>query len=35
MTNLQTRVTGILTDPKAEWPAIAAEPDDVAAIYRN
>ena len=35
MTNLQTRVKGILTNPTAEWLAIAAEPDDVAAIYRN
>ena len=35
MTNLQTRVKGILTNPRAEWSAIAAEPDDVAAIYRN
>ena len=35
MTNLQTRVKGILANPRAEWVAIAAEPDDVAAIYRN
>lgn len=35
MTNLQTRVKGILTTPKSEWLAIAAEPDDVEAIYRN
>lgn len=35
MTNLQTRVKGILVNPSAEWLAIAAEPDDVAAIYRN
>jgi len=35
MTNLQARVKGILTNPKAEWLAIAAEPDDVAAIYRD
>ena len=33
--DLQTRVKGILTNPKAEWLVIAAEPDDVAAIYRN
>ena len=35
MTNLQTRVTGILTNSTSEWLEIAAEPDDVAAIYRN
>lgn len=35
MTNLQARVTGILTNPKSEWPAIAAEPDDMAAMYRS
>jgi hypothetical protein len=35
MTSLQKRVTGILTNPRAEWIAIAAEPDDVAALYRN
>src|SRR5688572_15362945 len=35
MTNLQARVKGILTSPKTEWLAIAAEPDDVAAIYRD
>lgn len=35
MTNLQTRVKGILANPRVEWLAIAAEPDDVAAIYRN
>jgi hypothetical protein len=35
MTNLQTRVKGILTNPRAEWLAIAAEPDDVAATYRD
>jgi uncharacterized membrane protein YvlD (DUF360 family) len=35
MTNLQRRVKGILANPRAEWLAIAAEPDDVAAIYRN
>ena len=35
MTNLQERVKAILTNPKTEWAAIAAEPDDVAAIYRD
>ena len=35
MTNLQARVTGILTNSTSEWLAIAAEPDDVAAIYRS
>jgi hypothetical protein len=35
VTDLQTRVKGILTNPRAEWLTIAAEPDDVAAIYRN
>jgi Yip1 domain len=33
--DLQNRVKGILTNPRAEWLAIAAEPDDVVAIYRN
>lgn len=33
--DLHNRVKGILTNPRAEWLAIAAEPDDVAAIYRN
>lgn len=33
--NLQTRIRGILMNPKTEWSAIAAEPDDVAAIYRD
>jgi hypothetical protein len=33
--DLQTRVKGILTNPGAEWLKIAAEPDDVAGIYRN
>jgi hypothetical protein len=33
--DLQRRVTGILTDPKKEWAVIAAEPADVAAIYRQ
>jgi hypothetical protein len=35
MKDLRTRVKGILTNPRAEWLAIAVEPDDVAAIYRN
>jgi hypothetical protein len=35
MTNLQDRVKAILTTPKTEWAAIAAEPDDVVEIYRN
>jgi len=35
VTDLQTRVKGILTNPRAEWLVIADEPDDVAAIYRN
>jgi len=35
MTDLQTRVKRILANPRAEWLAIAAEPDDVAAVYRN
>jgi len=33
--NLQTRVMNILTKPAAEWPIIAAEPADVASIYRD
>jgi hypothetical protein len=33
--NLQTRVTNILTRPKEEWPVIAAEPADVASLYRD
>jgi hypothetical protein len=35
MPNLQKRVMGILTNPKAEWSAIAAEPDDIGSIYRD
>lgn len=35
MSDLQSRVKGILTDPRHEWSIIAAEPDDIAAIYRN
>lgn len=35
MSDLQTRVKGILTDSRHEWAIIAAEPDDIAAIYRN
>jgi hypothetical protein len=30
---LQQRVTGILTSPQTEWPAIAAEPDTVSGLY--
>jgi hypothetical protein len=33
--NLQQRVTGILTDPRREWAAIAAEPADIPSLYRN
>jgi hypothetical protein len=33
--NLQARVVNILTKPKTEWPVIAAEPRDVATLYRN
>jgi len=32
---LQDRVRRILVNPKTEWRAIAAEPADVASIYRN
>lgn len=32
---LQARVINILTKPKQEWSVIAAEPKDVAALYRN
>jgi hypothetical protein len=35
MANLQSRIKGILMNPRVEWPAIAAEPDDVAATYRD
>ena len=35
MTNLRNRAVAILTTPKTEWTAIAAEPDDVVALYRN
>lgn len=35
MTSLQDRVKAILTTPKTEWTAIAAEPDDLIALYRN
>lgn len=31
--NLQQRIVGILTNPSAEWPVIAAEPHDVASLY--
>jgi uncharacterized membrane protein required for colicin V production len=33
--NLQTRVVNILTRPASEWPVIAAEPSDVAGLYKN
>ena len=33
--NVQTRVAGILKNPRAEWQVIAAERDDVQAIYRG
>jgi thiamine transporter ThiT len=33
--NLQVRVRNILTKPKEEWAVIAAEPKDIAGIYRN
>ena len=33
--DLQTRVVNILTKPKHEWPAIAAEPTDVATLYKS
>lgn len=33
--DLQKRVTNILTTPKTEWLVIAAEPTDVASLYRN
>ncbi len=33
--NLQTRVVNIISRPKQEWPIIAAEPRDIAALYRN
>ena len=32
---LVTRVQGILTSPKTEWPIIADEPATAADIYRN
>ena len=32
---LKDRVTKILTDPKAEWRVIDAEPDDTAKLYRE
>jgi hypothetical protein len=35
MQPLQKRVVAILTNPAAEWPIIAAERDDVGALYRN
>src|SRR5262249_13192589 len=33
--NLQQRVTNILTKPAAEWQVVAAEPADVASLYRD
>ncbi len=33
--NLQARVMNILTKPTQEWPVIAGEPKDIAALYRN
>jgi Yip1 domain len=33
--NLQTRVINILSKPKQEWPAIASEATDVAALYKE
>lgn len=33
--NIQTRVVNIVTKPKGEWPVIAAEPRDVAGLYRK
>ena len=35
MIDLKTRVTNILTKPAAEWPVIAAEPTDVATLYKQ
>jgi hypothetical protein len=33
--NLRARLTGLLTNPKAEWATIAAEPADIASLYRG
>ncbi len=33
--NLQTRVIGILTKPKEEWPVIAGEQTDLTALYKE
>src|SRR5262245_37398703 len=33
--NLQTRVINILTKPAQEWPVIASESTDVAALYKQ
>ncbi|MCI0424025.1 MAG: YIP1 family protein [Acidobacteria bacterium] len=33
--NLQSRVTNILTKPQQEWPVIASESTDVAALYKE
>jgi hypothetical protein len=33
--NLQTRVVNILTKPKQEWPVIASEATDIAALYKG
>lgn len=35
MIDLKTRVINILTKPAAEWPVIAAEPTDVATLYKQ
>ena len=33
--NVQTRVAGLLKNPRAEWLVVAAERDGIQAIYRN
>ena len=33
--NLQTRVINILSKPAQEWPVIASESTDVAALYKE
>lgn len=33
--SLQTRVVNILSKPAMEWPVIAAEPRDIAGLYKN
>jgi hypothetical protein len=32
---LQTRLTGLLTDPRREWSIIAGESTDIASLYRD